>query len=142
MGRRRMSSLKWVAPAMALVCMGSAPPARASLGGDVISIQADQVKLQGPRQTTTLASYTVHEIQAASGTVVREYVAADGKVFAVTFHGPFLPDMRQILGNYFEQYSAAMQAEVAQNPDARRARPRTLLGARLAVASPVRQPDQ
>lgn len=123
MNRRRASFLKWiVSAAVALVCMGGALPALASLGGDVGTIQADQVNLQGTRRTTTVASYTVHEIQAASGTVVREYVSADGKVFAVAFRGPWLPDMRQLLGNYFEQYSAARQAEVAQNPNARRAR--------------------
>jgi hypothetical protein len=54
-------------------------------------------------------AYTVHEIQAASGTVVREYVSAAGQVFAVTFKGPWLPDMRQLLGNYFDQYSRARQ---------------------------------
>jgi hypothetical protein len=42
---------------------------------------------------------------------VREYVSADGKVFAVAWHGPWLPDMRQILGTYFEQYAQAMQAQ-------------------------------
>ncbi len=124
MDRWRASFLKWIAPAaaMVLVCIACARPAWASLGGDVASIQADQVNLQGTRQTTAMASYTVHEIQSASGTVVREYVSADGKVFAVAFRGPWLPDMRQLLGNYFEPYSAARQAEVAQNPNARRAR--------------------
>jgi len=124
MDRRRACCLKWIVPAAAVALMGLAAvrPAEASLGGDVGSIQADQVKLQGTRQTTAKAAYTVHEIQAASGTVVREYLSADGKVFAVTFRGPFLPDIRQILGNYFEQYSTARQAQAAQNPNARRAR--------------------
>src|ERR1700680_4341899 len=68
MNRRRASFLKWiVSAAVALVCMGGALPALASLGGDVGTIQADQVNLQGTRRTTTVASYTVHEIQAASG---------------------------------------------------------------------------
>jgi len=75
------------------------------------SIQADQVHMQGTRRMIAAESYTVHEIQAATGTVVREYVSADGKVFAVAWHGPWLPDMRQILGTYFEQYAQAMQSQ-------------------------------
>jgi hypothetical protein len=124
MDRRRACCLKWIVSAAAITLIGMAEvrPAQASLGGDVGSIQADQVKLQGTRQATAKAAYTVHEIQAASGTVVREYLGADGKVFAVAFKGPFFPDMRQLLGYYFAQYSAARQAQVAQNPNMRLAR--------------------
>jgi hypothetical protein len=95
----------------AVAIVASAMPAWASLGGDVASIQADQVHMQGTRRTTTAASYTVHEIQAANGTVVREFVSSDGKVFAVAWHGPWMPDMRQILGTYFDQYAQARQSE-------------------------------
>jgi len=86
-------------------------PAQAALGGDAASIQADQVHMQGSRRMIAANSYTVHEIQADTGTVVREYVSADGKVFAVTWQGPWMPDMRQILGGYFEQYRVAVQAQ-------------------------------
>ncbi len=85
-------------------------PAWASLGGDAASIQADQVHLQGTRTTKPAESYTVHEIQSATGTVVREYVSPEGKVFAIAWHGPWLPDLRQLLGGYFEQYRAALQS--------------------------------
>jgi len=36
--------------------------------------------------------------------VWREYVSAAGKVSAVAWQGPWRPDMRQILSNYFENY--------------------------------------
>jgi hypothetical protein len=85
-------------------------PAWASLGGDAASIQADQVHLQGARTTKPAESYTVHEIQSATGTVVREYVSPEGKVFAIAWHGPWLPDLRQLLGGYFEQYRTAVQS--------------------------------
>jgi hypothetical protein len=85
-------------------------PAWASLGGDAASIEADQVHLQGTRTTKPAESYTVHEIQSATGTVVREYVSPGGKVFAIAWHGPWLPDLRQLLGGYFEQYRAAVQS--------------------------------
>ncbi|MGA2001895.1 MAG: DUF2844 domain-containing protein, partial [Terriglobales bacterium] len=58
-------------------------------------------------------AYTVHEIQAASGTVVREYVSSAGIVFAVAWQGQFAPNMQQLLGAYFEQYSAGVQAAKA-----------------------------
>jgi hypothetical protein len=95
----------------ALVMLSTASPMWAALGGDAASIQADQIHMQGTRRMIAAESYTVHEIQGATGTVVREYVSADGKVFAVAWHGPWLPDMRQILGTYFEQYAQAVQSE-------------------------------
>ncbi len=95
----------------AVVIPWLALPAHAVLGGDAASIQADQVHMQGSRRMIAANSYTVHEIQADTGTVVREYVSADGKVFAVAWQGPWLPDMRQILGGYFEQYRVALQSQ-------------------------------
>lgn len=83
-------------------------PAFAALGEDAISVQADQAHMQGSLRTTQAEAYTVHEIQAPTGTVVREYVSpATGKVFGVVWQGPWPPDMRQILGSYFAQYQQA-----------------------------------
>ena len=100
-----------LATCAALVILGTTVPAWAALGGDASSIQSDQVHMQGSRRMIAAQSYTVHEIHAATGTVVREYAAADGKVFAVAWHGPWMPDMRQLLGSYFEQYRAAVQSQ-------------------------------
>jgi len=113
MPKRRADSMQSgaVVTCAALVILAAACPAWAALGGDMASIQADQIHMQGTRRMIAAESYTVHEIQAATGTVVREYVSADGKVFAVAWHGPWLPDMRQILGTYFEQYAQAMQSQ-------------------------------
>jgi hypothetical protein len=102
---------RFLAVGTALIAVGAALPAWASLGGDTASIQADQVHMQGTRQMIAAQSYTVHEIQAANGTVVREYVSSSGKVFAVAWHGPWLPDMRQLLGSYFDQYIQATKAQ-------------------------------
>jgi Protein of unknown function (DUF2844) len=87
-------------------------PAFAGLGEDVSSVQADQAHIQGALRTTQTQSYTVHEIQAATGIVVREYVSSSGKVFGVAWQGSWPPDMRQILANYFEAYRQAAQAQV------------------------------
>jgi hypothetical protein len=103
-----------------MVNLAAAMPAWASLGGDEASVQADQLHMQGTRTTKVAASYTVHEIQAASGTVVKEYLSPEGTVFAVAWQGPWLPDLRQLLGSYFEQYRTAVQsrsgARLARKP--------------------------
>ena len=97
MKMRTSFALLWL-----LVVIGPLPSA-ASLGGDVSSVQADQAHLQATVRLQRTAQYTVHEMQAPSGQVVREYVAPTGKVFAVGWQGPAFPNLRQILGSYYEQ---------------------------------------
>lgn len=96
-----------------LVILALPFPLSASLGGDFTSVQSDQAKFQGTLRTTSSDAYTVHEIQASTGVAVREYVSPAGKVFAVTWQGQFPPDLRQLLGTYFDQYAQAVQAQRA-----------------------------
>jgi len=51
-------------------------------------------------RTTPFVDYDIHEIQTPTGTVIHEYVSAQGKVFAVSWNGPGLPDLQQLLGSY------------------------------------------
>jgi hypothetical protein len=95
-----------VAAALAL-----SAPAFASLGGGVNSIETDRAQMSAGESVTHAASYDVHEIQSPGGTVVDEYVSSEGTVFAVTWRGQFPPQMQQILGSYFQQYTAALQAQ-------------------------------
>ncbi|HEY6308011.1 MAG TPA: DUF2844 domain-containing protein [Candidatus Angelobacter sp.] len=88
-------------------------PAVAELGGNVSSIQADQEHMKGTRRVTTNAAYSVHEIQAATGTTVREFVSPSGTVFAVAWQGPATPDLQQLLGAYFGQFTQAIQTKRA-----------------------------
>lgn len=60
------------------------------------------------------AGYTVSETTLDNGTLVREYVAADGTVFAVGWNGPFMPDLRTLLGAHFD----TMVQAAAQRPHA------------------------
>lgn len=89
-------------------------PACASLGGDVTTVQADQAKMQGSLRSTSNNAYTLHEIQTAAGVAVKEYMSTSGKVFAVTWQGPVHPDLRQLLGTYFDAFTQAEQAQRAQ----------------------------
>lgn len=86
-------------------------PVFASLGGNLASVEADRVQMRASSTVISSDSYDVHQIQAPDGTVVNEYVSSTGVVFAVAWHGQFLPDMQQILGAYFTQYSAALQSQ-------------------------------
>jgi hypothetical protein len=112
MARQDWSSiqLKMLVMGAALMIAGAPVRARASLGGDAASVQADQIHLQGRRTIKAAASYSVHEIQGTAGTVVREYVSSEGKVFGIAWQGPWVPDMRQLLGSYFDQYARANQS--------------------------------
>lgn len=97
--------------AVMAIALGSSLPALASLGGDVNSVAADRTHMNASVNVTHSDAYDMHEIQSPGGTVVDEYVSSAGKVFAVAWHGQFPPQMQQILGAYFQQYTAALQAQ-------------------------------
>lgn len=86
-------------------------PALAALGGDASSVEVDRAHMKATVKQTQVDGYSIQEIKAPGGTVVNEYVSPAGRVFAVTWHGPFVPEMQQILGAYFQQFSAALQAQ-------------------------------
>src|SRR5580698_5630048 len=91
--------------------LGLPLPAIASLGAYEGSVQNDQVSMRARVRTNNTGAYTIHELKSPLGTVVREYVSPGGRVFAVSWQGPFLPDMKQILGRYFGQYSVAAKEQ-------------------------------
>ncbi len=93
------------------VLLGCSVPALASLGGDVSSVEVDRVHMHASVEVNNTAGYDVHQMQSPGGTVVDEYVSPEGKVFAVAWHGQFPPDMQQILGSRFQQYSDALQSQ-------------------------------
>ncbi len=105
---------------IAHVVLVSPFPALAALGGDETTVSADQARMKGALKSTPTKAYTVHEIKAQTGTVVREYVSPDGKIFAVVWQGPFLPDLRQLFGSYFEQFSQSAQNLKSEHPGVRR----------------------
>jgi hypothetical protein len=95
------------AGAIAAAVAALAVPARASLGGNEASVQADAQQMDGGVRVTPGDRYTVYEIARRSGVVVREYLSPTGIVFAVAWEGPWMPDMRVVLGTYFDRYSQA-----------------------------------
>lgn len=116
--------VRWMRPALCalgLLLLVAAIPGRtfASLGDKLDSVQADQVHMQASLRTIPGESHVVQELRAPSGIVVREYVSAGGDVFAVAWQGPWLPDMRQLLGKHFEDYQRALQAQSNGRPGRR-----------------------
>ena len=87
--------------------------AKATLGGDVTSIEVDRAQMKGKLQVRSATAYTVHEITGANHAVVREFISPAGVVFGVGWQGQFVPDMRQLLGAYFDQYSQAVKDQKA-----------------------------
>src|SRR6185437_4319337 len=96
-----------------LLAGGAMTPARAGLGDTVASVQTDRVNMKGQLRTRSEAGYTVQEITAANGVLVREFVSPAGVVFAVSWSGSAMPDLRQTLGTYFDQYRTTVQAQRA-----------------------------
>lgn len=93
---------------------GLAPAtAVAALGGDLASIERDHAQLAGARVVTPTVAYDLHELTAPGGTRVREYLDRGGRVFAVSWQGPRLPDLGQLLGAYAEHYAAAVRGHRA-----------------------------
>jgi hypothetical protein len=78
-------------------------------------VQADQVIMQARLRSLPVGSYTMHEISAPTGTIVREYLSSEGKVFAISWRGPTIPNLRQVLGPYFDRYVEAARAAKAQH---------------------------
>jgi hypothetical protein len=110
MTRRR--ERPWMIGAALAACLAPGL-ASATLGGTEQSVEVDRQHLRGSVTVSNEALYRVHELQLPSGTIVREFVAANGTVFAVAWRGPLLPDLRQTLGPYIGPYVAASKARVA-----------------------------
>ena len=79
----------------------------ASLGGNVGTVEADRVQMKAAQlRIIRTSAYSFHELQSPTGVTVREYYGTDGTVFGVAWQGPWPPDMRQLLGPYFDRYHA------------------------------------
>jgi len=87
--------------ALAFVLALVSAPACAVLGGDESTVEADNAQLKASMKVAHAQRYTVHELTTPAGTVVREFVGPSGKVFAVAWSGPLMPDLRQLLGPHF-----------------------------------------
>lgn len=94
----------------------SAAPAWAVLGDSMQSVQRDSEIMQGALVTMTRKGYSIQQISARSGHVIREYVTPDGTVFGVSWQGPTMPNLQRLLGSYFTHFQAAQQSTRRHGP--------------------------
>lgn len=93
------------------ILAAAASPAGAALGGSAESVVSDQTKLHAKRAVVERRGYTVHEITGQDGTLIREYVTPAGKVFGVSWTGPTIPDLAQLLGAYNTEFQNALHSK-------------------------------
>jgi hypothetical protein len=98
----------WLGAVAALVlATGFSPTARAALGDDVSAVAADQARLGATLRVHRRATYAIHELCAAAGAKLREFVNDEGKVFAVAWSGGFRPNLRDVMGAHYDRFIAS-----------------------------------
>ncbi len=93
-----------------ILILGSIP-AWATLGQYEGSVSADQQHLRTEDRVQAFQAYKVHQLTTTNGTIVREYVSPKGLVFGIAWQAPFMPDMKQLLGDYVTTLQTATKAQ-------------------------------
>ena len=88
-------------------------PVWAVLGESVRSVQADQQRLRGQVIALARQGYSVHQIKAADGNVVREYVSQEGMVFGVSWKGATIPVCTNCSGPISRNFSRRFNRRTA-----------------------------
>jgi hypothetical protein len=85
----------------------------AALGGRPARLAPHVAAAKSQAASTGQAAYTETQKVLDSGTVVHEYLDAQGNVFAASWSGPFLPDLKEILGPHFDTLAAQQRSQRA-----------------------------
>jgi hypothetical protein len=94
-----------------MLFLGTAP-AWAVLGENESSVSLDQQVLRSQDSVQAFQAYKVHQLTSANGAIVREYISAEGTVFGISWQGPFVPNLQQLLGSYLTDLQ---QGQVTQH---------------------------
>ncbi len=104
--------------------IAAALPGWAALGGSVETVATDQVRHAGQARDYADAGVQHPSDQPHDGTLIKEYVTPAGKVFGVSWTGPTIPDLTQLLGTYSAEFQTSVRAQprrrkagVVHNPD-------------------------
>ena len=68
--------------------------------------QAQRISYYKAPQLQHLAKYDISTMITSDGVVVKQFIR-DGKVFAISWHGPRIPNLRQLYGVYFKDFIAS-----------------------------------
>ena len=97
--------------ALVVVLLLATVPGWAVLGEYANSVTTDQQHMRAQLSEKVRQGYSVKELRSADGKTVKEYVSPAGLVFGVSWQGPFMPDLHQLLGSYYTQLQQAAQAQ-------------------------------
>lgn len=101
--------------AAALLLALAAPLASAALDAPPSSdLPATEVQRTAGTTAAGIA-YTDVRVTLQSGTTVHEFVDATGTVFAVSWSGPFKPDLKALLGRHFDRLHAGTPGREADH---------------------------
>ena len=101
-------------PGVAAIAMLQGVPAFAVLGGDLSTVTAAQSRMRAARVTTAAAEgTTVHELRLADGSSIREFVNAQGLVYAVAWSTRLKPDFSYLLGTHAAEFEAGVAASAS-----------------------------
>lgn len=79
----------------------------AGLGEGQASIDTDGVRMSARHSVARAQQYAVHELKAADGSRVQQFVSGNGQVFAVRWTTLYKPDLSALLGASFDDYKVA-----------------------------------
>ena len=100
--------MKILVSVLAVLLLGSVP-GWAVLVEYANSVTTDQQRMHAQLRQTARQGYSIKELSRADGQTVKEYVSPTGMVFAITWKGPVMPNLRQLLGSYYGQLQQAAQ---------------------------------
>lgn len=96
--------------AVCLIVLNSTIPAWAVLGQSQDSVQSDARTLSGTLTITEMSGYSVQQIVRNDGVVLKEFVSPGGNVFGISWRGPTMPNLSQLLGANFTAFQQANQS--------------------------------
>jgi predicted methyltransferase len=86
-------------------------PVMAGVGQPVQAVARDAAAMGGSVLVRAgSGNFSVQEIVAPGGGLVREYVGPSGMVFAVSWSGPTMPDLKALLASYYPRFALQAQA--------------------------------
>ena len=90
-------------------------PAWAVLGEYESSVGLDQQAMRGEIRKEARQGYNLHQITAADGTVVREFVSPAGLVFGIAWQASHMPNLQQLLGSNITELQQALQSKTRRH---------------------------
>jgi hypothetical protein len=77
------------------------------LGESEGSIAGDRMRMRASHSVVRESQYAVHDLKMESSSRVRQYVSSNGRIFAVSWHTLYKPDLSEILGSSFSSYASS-----------------------------------